>query len=227
MMNDLPSYRKLCLSQQSELRRLLEAPAQFEAGMQLFFKQHAMLHSAKVSEATGWSYEDEILDDMSQAQVRRIPPGCEHSVAWLIWHSARCEDITLNRLVAGGPQVLLEQGWLERMQVPVRDTGNAMSPAEIAQFSAEIDIPALRGYRAAVGLRTRQIVRTLQPSDLKQPVCAVRLQQALDEEAVLPAAHEISDYWGSRDIVGLLLMPATRHNLVHLNEALKIKQKRA
>jgi len=227
MTNKTSDYRKLCLSQQSELRRLLEAPAQFEAGMQLFFKQHAMLHSAKVSETPGWSYEDDILDDMSEAQVRRIPPGCEHSVAWLIWHSARCEDITLNRLVAGSPQVLLEQDWLERMQVPNRDTGNAMSADEITRFSAAIDIPALRGYRAAVGRRTRQVVRALQPCDLKQPVSAARLQQALDEGAVLPAAHEISDYWGSRNMVGLLLMPATRHNLVHLNEALTIKQKRA
>jgi hypothetical protein len=46
-----------------------------------------------------------------------------------------------------------------------------------------------------------------------------------DERAVLEAASDITDYWGKRTIAGLLLMPATRHNLVHLNEALRLKQK--
>jgi hypothetical protein len=35
----------------------------------------------------------------------------------------------------------------------------------------------------------------------------------------------IVDYWGSRTIAGLLLMPPTRHNFTHLNEARMLKQK--
>ena len=31
------------------------------------------------------------------------------------------------------------------------------------------------------------------------------------------------EYWSTRTIAGLLLMPATRHPLVHLNEAMRIK----
>ena len=33
------------------------------------------------------------------------------------------------------------------------------------------------------------------------------------------------DYWSKRNTAGLLLMPATRHNLIHLNEALQIKRR--
>jgi len=33
------------------------------------------------------------------------------------------------------------------------------------------------------------------------------------------------DYWSKRDVSGLLLMPATRHQLTHLNEALGIRNK--
>jgi hypothetical protein len=43
---------------------------------------------------------------------------------------------------------------------------------------------------------------------------------------VVEAAAGLLDYWGRRTIAGLLLMPATRHNIVHLNEAARIKQKR-
>jgi hypothetical protein len=47
----------------------------------------------------------------------------------------------------------------------------------------------------------------------------------MDEGALLPQAIEILNYWSSRSIAGLLLMPPTRHNFLHLNEALRIKQR--
>jgi hypothetical protein len=83
----------------------------------------------------------------------------------------------------------------------------------------------LRAYRIAVGRRTEKIVRQLTPDELKQKVDPVRLQQVKDEGAVVAAASVITDYWGGRTIAGLLLMPPTRHSFLHLNEALRIKQK--
>lgn len=55
---------------------------------------------------------------------------------------------------------------------------------------------------------------------------ASRLARVLAEGAVTESAREIVDYWGNRDIAGLLLMPATRHNFLHLNECLRLKAKR-
>lgn len=40
-----------------------------------------------------------------------------------------------------------------------------------------------------------------------------------------PEADEIIAYWGGRTLAGLLLMPPTRHNFLHLSEALRIRQK--
>ena len=48
------------------------------------------------------------------------------------------------------------------------------------------------------------------------------LQQVWVEGAVAEAASGSVDYWGKRNSAGLLLLPARRHNLVHLNEALKL-----
>jgi hypothetical protein len=100
-----------------------------------------------------------------------------------------------------------------------------MDERTVAKLSATIDIKALRSYRLAVGRRTREIVTLLEPNELRQKVDSRRLQQALAEGAVVEAASGLIDYWGRRTIAGLLLMPATRHNIVHLNEALRIKQK--
>jgi hypothetical protein len=35
----------------------------------------------------------------------------------------------------------------------------------------------------------------------------------------------ILDYWGGGDVASLLLMPVTRHQIIHMNEALEIKRK--
>lgn len=219
------SYRKLCLKQQSELRKLMNDPNQHAEAMRLFFSQHAMLHSAIMAQTEPWSFEDEVLADLSEAEIRRVPKNQDHSIAWNIWHIARIEDVAMNLLVAGSPQVFIQDKWLERLQINVRDTGNAMSPKGVEVLSASIDIEGLREYRVAVGCRTREIATKLHPEELRIKVKPSRLQRVLDEGAVVEAARDLTEYWGRRDIAGLLLMPATRHNLVHLNESLKIKRK--
>jgi hypothetical protein len=213
----MESNRKRLNKQQTQLRRVMMSFDQHDEAIRLFLRQHAMLHSAKlVTSATEgraqnqlWSFEDEILNDMTEEGMRRFPRNCEHSVAW-----------------CGSPQVLHRESWLGRMKVTVCDTGNEMDEEELANLSATIDIQALRAYRVAVGRRTRVIAQGLKPEELKHKVGPIRVQQVMDEGAVIEAARGIVDYWSKRDIAGLLLMPATRHNLVHLNEALQLKQRR-
>lgn len=167
-MESVETYRKMCLKRQTELRRIMMSFDQYDKAIQLFMSQHAMLHSRKMARTETWSFEDEVFKDIPDDHIRWIPPVCDHSIAWLIWHIARCEDITMNLLVAGSPQILLQDDWLKKMKIEVRDTGNAMDDAQIANFSNVIDIEALQAYRLAVGRRTRDIVRQLEPAQLKQ-----------------------------------------------------------
>lgn len=185
-----------------------------------------MVHSATLSRSGLWSFVDDIWQDMTEEAIRRIPQNCDHSVAWIIWHIARIEDVSMNLLVAGRPQILVRENWLERMKVTVQHTGNAMHAKDVANLSATIDIEALWAYRLAVGRRTREIVQRLRPKELKQKAQPHRLQQVMDEGAVVEGARGIVDYWGRRNIAGLLLMPPTRHNFIHLNEAWRVKQRR-
>ena len=169
-MKSVESWRKMCLKRQTELRRIMMSFNQHDKAIQLFLSQHAMLHSAKMAQTEAWSFEDQVLNDMTAEQIRRIPRNCDHSVAWLIWHIARCEDITMNLLVAGSPQILHRDGWLEPMKTTACDTGNTMDEEGVMRFSNAIDIEALRAYRVAVGRRTREIVKQLRPEELKQKV---------------------------------------------------------
>jgi hypothetical protein len=216
--------RKNWNENQARLRQLLSKPDQHQQAVALFLRQHAALHSRSISPNLEWSYEDEILDDLTDSGWRRIPASEEHSILWCIWHLARIEDVTMNILLAGTSQVLNE-GWYERMNVPLRDTGNLISPQSMQILNQKMDPAVLRGYRQAVGLRTRDLVSRLQPEAVKRKVDAARLGRILDEQALDPAAQDVLAYWGGLTIAGLLLMPPTRHNLIHLNEAARIKSR--
>lgn len=197
------------------------------AAQGIFSVHHAQVHAAQMSGLGVWSFEDEVLDDLDEAAFRRIPPGGEHSIAWNIWHIARIEDVTMNLLLAGTEQVYFAGDWFARLKIPFRHTGNAMSAQEISALSAGIDLEALRGYRVAVGRRTRELVTALDESEYKRRVDESRLARVLAEGALSESAREIAAYWGKRTISGLLLMPATRHNFLHLNECLRLKAKKA
>lgn len=209
---------------QQELRKALKRPGDGQVALHLFLRQHAMIHSAAMSGLGLWSFEDEVWAGLSESAARAVPEGGEHSIAWITWHLTRCEDITLNLLVAHSAQVISQDHWLEQVNANIQHTGNRMSPAEVAAFSARLDLPSLRAYRMAVGRRTRQIASTLTAADFKRPVEQHWLEQVLAQGALLPKVKEVYNYWGRCSVAELLLMPATRHNTLHFNEALKIKK---
>jgi hypothetical protein len=223
--NGMDEKRKGWNENQKALRQALARAGDHQKGIELFLKQHAAVHSAQVSHSGQWSYADDVWLDLPEKAVRSIPRNGEHSIAWIMWHIARIEDVTMNMLVAGGSQLLHRDSWFDRLGVAFHDTGNGMDEAGIADVSATIDVEVLRTYRMAVGRGTRELVKTLSPDDLRSKVDSARIQRVRDEEAVLAAGHEVVDYWSKRDIAGLLLMPPTRHNFVHLNEAWRVRQR--
>ena len=133
----------------------------------------------------------------------------------------------MSMLAARTQQVFDRDDYLAALNSPIRHTANEMTVKEIEELSREIDLDALAAYRLAVGTNTRRIVQQLTAKELSRQVQPEDLQLLLDQGDVLPEAQPILDYWGRRTVAGLLLMPPTRHNLVHLNEAARIKQKAA
>jgi hypothetical protein len=227
MMATIDSERNKLNKQVTKLRRVMSDPARFDEARQLFRQVHAQLHSASISDGSLWSFADAVLDDLDEATFRRIPKNQEHSIAWCLWHIARIEDMTMNILVADEQQIYRRDGWEKRLGAPCHDTGNAMDVEAVVELSQALNLADLRAYRQAVGQNTRQIVAALSAGNLREEVVPSRLQRVWDEGGLVKAAQGVADYWGGRDTAGLLLMPASRHCLTHLNEALKLKHRRA
>ncbi|HKJ28404.1 MAG TPA: DinB family protein [Anaerolineales bacterium] len=224
-MSDIKTLRDEWNAAQKQLRPLLSNPARHAEILDLILNQHAVLHSAKIAPNIPWSYEDLLLDELSENVFRRLLPKEEHTIAWHIWHIARIEDITMHILTAGEEQIFASQGWRERLKAKAGDTGNAMTRQEIETLSETIDLQALRAYRLAVGKETRQIISSIPAEAINTIVDPPRLQRVLDVGAVLPEAMDVIDYWGKRTIGGLLGMPVSRHMIIHLNQAYTLKEK--
>ncbi|MCR2806650.1 DinB family protein [Paenibacillus soyae] len=210
------------------LTELLSKPSEHENATRLLLAHHASLHSSKLVDEDIFSFEDSLVEGLEEAAWRLYPmktPDTKNSIAWHVWHIARIEDMTMNALVTNGQQVLTSGSWLQDLNVRFAHSGNSMIDDDIAELSAKLDIGALLAYRYAVGKQTRRILASLQPGDWTQKVQADRIQRLFEEQALLPEASGIGDYWSNKTIAGLALMPATRHNFVHLNKCDRIKQK--
>lgn len=214
-------------SKQTLLRSFLSKTDKFDEAIQLCLEQHAMVHSSEVSNIMKVTFEDELWEGMDEQIFRTMPTAKDATIAWNIWHSTRIEDITMNILVTGEKQIINTDNWIEKMNVTVCDTGNAMTDEEIIELSSKLNMQELRNYRAAVARKTREIIKNLKPADLKRKMESNRLQRILDEGAVSEAEGSkwLVDFWGRKNVAGILLMPVTRHNMVHINDSIRLKKK--
>jgi hypothetical protein len=163
---------------------------------------------------------DGLLSGLPEAQLRGRPHPGVNTIAWLLWHSARIEDVAVNRFLADRPQVL-DGGWLERLGVARRDVGTGMSDAEVDELSARIDLQALRGYWDAVSARTLDLVETLRGSDLDATVPGERVTSVVRTEgAVAPGVEWLTEFWaGGRTRAWILAQTALLHPYGHYYEA--------
>ncbi len=219
-------------TQHALLRRLLMKEKNYKKALPVLLEHHAAVHSGKLPpllplpplregrrEGRGarWSYQDEVLRPLTEAQFRFIPAGGQ-SVIWKIWHITRIEDLTLNLLLAGEKKSLLDEKWLKKLGIDYVDVGNGMPEADAARISRLMNVKALLAYRLAVGKRTRSIMRKVKPEMLWEKPAPERLQRIVDEKGVRANSAWLLKFWGGNPYANLLLMPATRHPFVHLNE---------
>lgn len=111
------------------------------------------------------------------------------------------------------------------MNSPINDTGNTLSDDEIMEFTSQINIKELIAYRNAVGLRTHQIVASLSADDIKRKVSKKGLDAIKQSGGVTEQEKSrwLLDFWSKKNVAGLLLMPPTRHVIMHLNDCCKWK----
>src|SRR5438128_4828345 len=148
----------------------------------LFLDQHAAMHSAAVG-GNKMSAAERAFTGLTDEQMRVRPREDLNSLAWLMWHIARAEEIIVNAVLAGRPQVF-DDPWMKRLGIARHDFGIGMTSAEVTELSRQIDPGALREYRDAVGLRTREVVGGFKAQDWEGQVTVEAVERAAAEGAL-------------------------------------------
>ena len=207
-----------------ELQKIIRKPDMLADAKKLFLEIHTELHSSAVSGGMRNAI-DELLGDLSPRECGIMPSREDETIAWSIWHIARIEDLTMNLLVSGGEQIF-DKRWKNKMNAPIADTGNALSDDEIMHLSKSVEFAELLAYRDAVGRRTRAIVGNMAAGEMRRKVPPRGLERIREAGGVTEQENSawLLDFWGKKDIAGILLMPPTRHVMLHLNDCCKWKR---
>jgi hypothetical protein len=111
----------------------------------------------------------ETLNGVEDETLFRRPAGNGNSIAWLIWHLSRVEDVQVAS-AAGIDQVWTSQGFAGRFGLPLpeRDTGYGHSTHQVDAVQAP---PELLGeYYDAVHGQTARFLQTLGDEDFDRIV---------------------------------------------------------
>jgi hypothetical protein len=187
----------------------------------LFLDQHAAMHSAAVG-GNPMSSAERTFGGLSDGQMRVRPREDLNSLAWLLWHIARAEDLFVNPVLGGRPQVF-DDGWAKRLAVRRRDFGAGMSSGEVSDLTRDIDLGALREYRDAVGRATRDVVGGFTPDDWRGTVTAEALQRAADQGGFGARQDMLVKAFTGRPRRSVLSGIALFHASSHMGEAATVR----
>ena len=208
-----------------KLRKLIKSPKAFEPAIELALEVHAVTHTGKVSSSGVPTFCDGLLDGLADEDYSVTYAEKNETIAWHLWHIARIEDLVGNLLIAEQPQIFSDE-WMTRLNAAVKDTGNVMTDRQIIDFSEQVNKRELINYRDAAGCQTRKILKSLTPSDLKRKPSAEYLARLVSEGGLVEDKNSIwlKDFWGRHTVAGLILLPLTRHHMMHLPDSLAIKR---
>ncbi len=147
------------------------------------------------------------------------PPHVAYSIAWAIWHIARGEDVAVNTLIRGEPQVLVRDGWAARFGLTDPHPGLGLDD-EDESFVSRADPSALLEYFAEVAHETKGWLRTA-PLEVLDELPDV-------EGLLLPGAPAAQAAWMREEWVGkpgsfFLSWAVIGHGLMHIGEMFTVK----
>jgi len=157
----------------------------------------------------------------------KMPLAGDKTIAYYLYHLTRIEDITSNILIAGKEQLFFDKNFYGSLNSPVITTGNEIARDGLIDFSKKLDINQLRCYAATVLTNTNAIIQNMSFEESKIKVSAERKAEVIKSNAVSTEkdAFWLIDYWCGKTYAGLLLMPFSRHQMLHLDGCLRIIHK--
>jgi hypothetical protein len=206
---------------QKNLMIYLSNEKSFIDGKNLLMEMHNSIHDKIVYKGSEETIYDQLWINLKE-ETCKIISNKETSILWNIWHITRIEDIVSNILI-GNNETIFNKEIQKKMNIKIKDTGNVMSYSEIEMFNKNISIKELLKYRNNVGKSTKKIIEKIKYVDIKRKIDKSQLEKIKQNNGIVNESMWLLDFWGKKNILGLIMMPITRHQIIHINDCFKIK----
>lgn len=167
-------------------------------------------------------FENSIRSVFTPEQLKERPDDRGNSIAWLIWHVARTEDMIVNSIIKGTPQVLIEGNWGDRLGIDATHIGTGLGEGEVAEFTKELNVDAADEYWNEVSKASYRWIKSIAAEDLD-------LIPALDERlSAIPPILAGSDnqgpiqFWSGRNAGFLFGGVVVGHGYIHIGQMQEI-----
>jgi hypothetical protein len=168
------------------------------------------------------AYDFDIAAAVPRDKLTARPDGADNSIAWIVWHLARMEDVAINAVVRGGQQVLETDGWGARMSVADMRTGTGFAPSDVRGIEQILDVDGLDGYWTAVRRATISWLETA-PSLDEVPDATSRLAAI---PAIVPSEGGwIHEEWMGKPARYFVRTVVIAHGYLHLGEMRSVRSR--
>lgn len=127
-----------------------------------------------------------LYEDWTPEQLRKAPYEGMNSLAWVMWHVARVEDVGVTRFVMPQQQVFHAGGWQEKLNIDIEHFGYGMDYADARKLSEGINLDALKGYWNAVIEKTYEVVDALTDEQMDETLSEEDVKQVVIDESTTP-----------------------------------------
>ena len=139
-------------------------------------------------------------DGQTSEQLHYVPDGESHSVAWVLWHAARIEDLLVNGAWQGKREIWREGEWAAKTGLPERGFGTGQSTEEAAAVRIT-DLDAMWEYQDAVNANTQAFLDSLSDEDLDREIKLGDRDETLGQSITLHLCTHLNGHRGEINLI--------------------------
>ena len=163
-------------------------------------------------------FETSIRSVFTPEQMKERIDERGNSIVWLMWHTARTEDLVTQTILQGKPQLFESEGWGQRMGIDETLNGTGFGDEEVAEVTKAIDFASVDEYWQATAKASFGWLKSITPDDLDTvPDIDARLADA--PPVLRGEANEgLWSLWRGRTAAFLFTGPIVSHGYMHVGE---------
>lgn len=168
-------------------------------------------------------FENAVLGVLTPEQLKERPGEQGNSIAWLMWHLARTEDVMVNSVIRGEPQLLTSDDWPKRLRLEDTHMGTGLSDDEVGKVTGELDPLVADEYWKTVADATNAWLKSISPEVLDE---IPDMYQRLSEIPPILAGADnqaMVEFWRGRTAGFLFGATVINHGYIHVGEMQAIR----